>query len=48
VLIDCKSQIESMLLALGRIDDSEAIREQLRQVHSQLEALHALQRRSDS
>jgi hypothetical protein len=45
VLIDCKSQIESMLLALGRIDSSDSIREQLRAVHNQLEALHAQQRR---
>lgn len=44
VLIDCKSQIESMLLALGRIDSSDSIREQLRAVHNQLEALHAQHR----
>jgi hypothetical protein len=36
VLIDCKTQIESMLLALGRIESSEPIREQLRAVHHQL------------
>lgn len=46
VLIDCKSQIESMLLALARIDNSEHIREQLRSVHHQLEGLHALHRRT--
>ncbi len=45
VLIDCKSQIESMLLALARIDSSDSIREQLRAVHNQLEALHAQHRR---
>lgn len=45
MLIDCKSQIESMLLALGRIDSSDSIREQLRAVHNQLEALHAQHRR---
>ena len=48
VLIDCKSQIESMLMALSRLDDSEAVRQQLREVHNQLEALHALHRRSAS
>ncbi|MEB3333012.1 MAG: hypothetical protein VKI83_11040 [Synechococcaceae cyanobacterium] len=46
VLIDCKSQIESMLLALSRIDDSESLRDQLRSVHQQLEDLHARHRRA--
>jgi hypothetical protein len=46
VLIDCKSQIESMLLSLARIENSEHIREQLRSVHHQLEGLHALHRRA--
>jgi hypothetical protein len=45
VLIDCKEQIESMLLALARIDDSTPIREQLIGVHQQLEALHEQHRR---
>lgn len=40
VLIDCKAQVETMLLALSRIEASEAIREQLLQVHQQLEQLH--------
>ena len=40
VLIDCKAQVETMLMALSRIEDSEAIRTQLLQVHQQLEALH--------
>ena len=44
VLIDCKAQVETMLMALSRIEDSEAIRQQLLQVHQQLEALHDLQR----
>jgi hypothetical protein len=48
VLIDCKSQIESMLLALGRIENSAHIRDQLRSVHNQLEGLHGLYRRSNS
>jgi len=45
VLIDCKGQIESMLLALGRIDNSQHIRDQLVSVHNQLEGLHALHRK---
>ena len=45
VLIDCKVQIESMLLALGRIDNSEHIRDQLLSVHNQLEGLHAIHRK---
>ena len=46
VLIDCKGQVESMLLALSRIDDSEPIREQLVAVHNQLESLHNSYRRT--
>jgi hypothetical protein len=46
VLIDCKSQIETMLLVLGRLEDSGPIREQLRAVHQQLEDLHGRYRRS--
>jgi hypothetical protein len=45
VLIDCKSQVESMLVALAKIDNAEHIREQLVSVHNQLEGLHALHRR---
>jgi hypothetical protein len=45
VLIDCKSQIESMLLALERIEESAGVRDQLRSVHRQLEELHGLYRR---
>lgn len=51
VLIDSKAQIESMLLNLARLDDTETIRQQLRAVHQQLELLHdqrRLQRRSPS
>lgn len=40
VLIDCKVQVETMLMALSRIEASEPIREQLMQVHQQLEQLH--------
>ena len=40
VLIDCKAQIEGMLLALERIENSRHIRDQLVAVHNQLEGLH--------
>ena len=48
ILIDCKSQIESMLLMLGRLEDSAPIRDQLRVVHQQLEDLHGRYRRSEA
>jgi hypothetical protein len=34
-----------MLLALGRIENSQHIRDQLVSVHNQLEGLHALHRK---
>jgi len=40
VLIDCKGQIEGMLLTLSRIENSGPIRDQLVAVHNQLESLH--------
>ena len=40
VLINSKEQIETMLLTLSKLENTEAIREQLRSVHTQLEALH--------
>jgi hypothetical protein len=45
VLINCKAQIETMLLTLSRIENSEHIRDQLVSVHNQLEGLHELHRR---
>ncbi|MFZ0408830.1 MAG: hypothetical protein WAM11_12080 [Cyanobium sp.] len=45
VLIECKAQIEGMLLNLSRIDNSLHIRDQLVSVHNQLEGLHELHRR---
>ena len=48
VLIDCKGQVESMLLALSRINNSEPIREQLVAVHNQLESLHNSYRRTSA
>ena len=40
VLINSKEAIETMLLNLDRLEGTQAIREQLRQVHQQLELLH--------
>jgi hypothetical protein len=48
VLIDCKGQIESMLLSLTRIDQTEPIRAQLMEVHHHLESLHGQYRRAAS
>jgi len=45
VLISCKTQIESMLLSLDRLENSQHIRDQLVSVHNQLEGLHALHRK---
>ncbi|MFM7087361.1 MAG: hypothetical protein ACKOXO_10290 [Cyanobium sp.] len=45
VLIQCKAQVETMLLSLSRIEDSEPIRQQLLEVHQQLESLHDQHRR---
>jgi hypothetical protein len=45
VLIDCKGQIETMLLSLEKIDNSRHIRDQLVAVYNQLEGLHELHRR---
>ena len=45
VLIDCKAQIETMLLSLEKIDNSRSIRDQLVAVYNQLEDLHDQQRR---
>ena len=45
VLIDCKGQIETMLLSLEKIDNSRHIRDQLVAVYNQLEGLHEVQRR---
>jgi len=40
VLINSKEAIETMLLNLERLEGTQAIRDQLRQVHQQLELLH--------
>lgn len=40
VLINSKEAIETMLLNLDRLEGTQAIQDQLRQVHQQLEVLH--------
>ena len=46
VLIRSKEQIETMLMDLGKLDGTDLLLQQLRQVHSQLEDLHDLRRAS--
>ena len=46
VLIRSKEQIETILLDLGKLDGTDLLLQQLRQVHSQLEDLHDLRRAS--
>ena len=46
VLINSKLQLETMLLELGKLEGTDLILQQLRQVHNQLEALHDLRRAS--
>jgi len=46
VLIQSKDQIEAMLLSLSKLERTDAILEQLRRVHSELEALHEERRKS--
>jgi hypothetical protein len=44
VLIDSKAQIETILLSLARLENTEAIRRQLVAVHNELELLHEQRR----
>lgn len=44
LLIDSKAQIESVLLNLAKLEDTEAIRAQLVDVYNQLEARHERRR----
>ena len=46
VLIRSKDQIETLLLELAKLDGTDLILQQLRQVHQQLEGLHDLRRAS--
>ena len=47
VLINSKEQLETMLLNLAKLEGTEQVLLQLRQVHNQLEHLHD-QRRSSA
>ncbi|WP_411867927.1 hypothetical protein [Vulcanococcus limneticus] len=44
LLIDSKDQIESVLLNLAKLEDTEAIRAQLVDVYNQLEVRHERRR----
>ena len=46
VLIRSKEQIETMLLDLRKLEGTDLLLQQLRQVHNQLEDLHDLRRAS--
>ncbi len=46
VLIRSKEKIETMLLDLSKLEGTDLLLKQLRQVHNQLEALHDLRRAS--
>ena len=46
VLIRSKEQIETMLLDLSKLEGTDVLLQQLRQVYNQLEALHDLRRAS--
>ena len=46
VLIRSKERIETMLLDLSKLEGTDLLLQQLRQVHNQLEALHDLRRAS--
>ena len=46
VLIRSKEQIETMLLSLSKLEGTESLLMQLREVHNQLEELHDRRRRA--
>lgn len=46
VLIRSKEQIETMLLSLSKLEGTESLLMQLREVHNQLEELHDQRRRT--
>jgi hypothetical protein len=46
VLIRSKEQIETMLLDLSKLEGTDLLLQQLRQVYNQLEALHDMRRAS--
>ena len=44
VLIECKVQIEKMLLRLYKLDNTEDICDQLQSVHQQIERMYELKK----
>ena len=44
VFIECKGQIEQMLLRLCKVDNTEHICNQLQSIHQQIEGMHELKR----
>ena len=40
VLIDCKAQLETVLADLAHLENTDAIRQQLRAVYLELQAMH--------
>ena len=44
VFIECKDQIEKMLLRLNKLDNTEHICDQLQSFHQQIERMHELKK----
>ena len=44
VFIECKEQIEQMLLRLYKVDNTETICDQLKSIHQQIEGMHELKK----
>ena len=44
VFIECKKQIEKMLLRLYKLDNTKHICDQLQSVHQQIEGMHELKK----
>ena len=44
VFLECKEQIEKMLLRLSKIDNTVHICDQLQSVHKQIEGMHELKK----
>ena len=44
VFIECKEQIEKMLLRLYKLDNTDYICDQLQSVHQQIERMHELKK----
>ncbi len=44
VFIECKEQIEKMLLRLDKVDNAEHICSQLKSIHQQIDGMHELKK----